>query len=313
MGQVRTLRSPGLLVAIAAVCIALPAVAVGAPDGPLAVAAPAANSTTYTDSTGEDPAGPDISTIVVSNNDAGLISFRINVPNRPAFDRDMLIDLLVDTDNNPATGDPDSFGADYAIEIFLGEAALFRWDGTNYTRRPGDPPFTSLLFSYQGGITITISAAELGNTSALRFGVTVISGVVIDETTGNLDFANAKADFAPAVAAGLYPYAVKIGRPTLVVRRFAKVPARPAAGKAFALKLAAVRSDTGAPIRGGRVTCVGRVEKSSLRAKSGRFVGNEAVCTWQIPAGAKGKTFRGTVTIVFEGLKSTRSFSGRIR
>jgi hypothetical protein len=65
-------------------------------------------------------------------------------------------------------------------------------------------------------------------------------------------------------------------------------------------------------IRGGRVTCVGRLGNASLRAKSGRFVGNEAVCTWQIPAKAKGKRFRGSITIVFEGLRVTRSFSGRV-
>ena len=64
--------------------------------GAAAPAAPAANTQTYTDSTGENPAAPDITTIVVSNNDAGVVSFRINVPNRPTFTQDILVWLFVD-------------------------------------------------------------------------------------------------------------------------------------------------------------------------------------------------------------------------
>ncbi len=306
------LRSPGFLALVVAACIALPAAAVGAraPLGTTAPAAAAANSVTFNDSTGENPAAPDITSLVVSNTDAGVISFRVNVPNRPALSQDMLIALEVDSDNNPATGSPE--GTDYAIELVQGEVALFRWDGTNFTRRPGDPAATSLIFSYQGGVTITISAAELGNTTRLRFSAFVISGLAIDPTTGGLDFTNAAADAAPAVDAGLYPYEVKVGRATLVVRRFSTTPRSPVAGKPFSLRLQAARSDTGAVIQGGRVTCVGRIGSSALRAKSGRFVGREAVCAFVIPAGAKGKTFRGSITIVFEGLRSTRSFSGRI-
>ena len=93
----------------------------------------------------------------------------------------MLIALEVDTDNNANTGSPE--GTEYAIEIFQGEAALFRWDGTNFTRRPGDPPFTSLLFSYQGGITVRMSAAELGNTKAFKFAAFVFSGIAVDPVT----------------------------------------------------------------------------------------------------------------------------------
>jgi len=264
---------------------------------------------TYTDSSGENAAAPDITTIVASNNDAGVISFRINIPNRAALTVDMLIAMEIDSDNNPATGSPD--GTDYAIELLQGEVFLFKWDGENFTRRAGDPPATSLIFSYQGGATITISAAELGNTKNLRFNTIVIAGLTTDPVTGDLDFTNATADVAPAVDAGLYTYEVKIGRATLNVRNFSTAPARPLAGKSFALRLQAARSDTGALVQGGRVTCVGRIGSARL-AGTGRFVGRQAVCTFRIPAAAKGKTFRGTITIVFEGLKASRSYSRTI-
>jgi hypothetical protein len=298
---VRLLTRTGLALAVAAVLVALPTAASGAP---------AANSVTYTDSTGENPDAPDITTIVVSNNDAGLITFRINVPNRPTFTRDVLVALEVDTDNNAQTGNDE--GADYAIELVLGEASLYRWDGTGFTRRPGDPPFTSLRFSYQGGATITISRAELGNTSRFRFSVVVISGATFDEETGEIDLSTAVADFAPAVGAGLYSYDVKLARPTLVVRRVVTVPAAAKAGQALTLRMTVARSDTGATIKSGRVTCQGRVGGASLRATSARVQGGAVVCVWQIPGNAKGKTFTGRATVVFEGLRATRTVTKKI-
>jgi hypothetical protein len=306
-------RFPGLLPTIVAACVLLPTAAAGAGTfGSSSTARVAANTTTYTDSTGENPGAPDITTIVVSNNDAGMLSFRINIPNRAAFDRDMLLGLFVDTDSNGATGDPETFGADYAVQLLLGDIALFKWDGENFSRRPGDPPSTSLLFSYSGGVTITISAAELGNTKAFGFATFVLSGLVIDETTGDIDFTNAKGDAAPAVDAGLYKYEVKTAPPKLVVQKLTTAPKKPVAGKLFSAKLAVTRSDTGAVLKGGQVTCVGRAGGVALRAKTHRFVGGQAVCTWQIPAGAKGKTFRGSVAVVFEGLRAAKGVSGKI-
>jgi len=263
---------------------------------------------TFTDSTGEDPAAPDISTIVVSNDDAGMLTFKVNISNRPTLGQDMEIDLWVDTDQNTATGDPSIAGVDYVIQLVLGEINLFKWDGTGFSRRFGDPSAVTLSFAYQSGVTIKISAQELGNTKKFRFFALAISGLVVDPVTGDVDDTNAKLDLAPGGGAGLYAFEVKTAPATLQVKKFTPTPARPIAGRTFALRLQAARSDTGALIQSGRVACVGRIGKVSVRA-SGRFVGRTAVCTWRIPAGAKGKPFRGSITIVFEGLKAARSYS----
>jgi hypothetical protein len=309
---VRSLTRPGVLLTIALAVVALPAAASSAFAAQSAPAAVAANTTTYQDSTGENPAAPDITTLTTSNTDAGMLSFRVNVPNRPAFAQDMLVVLFVDADNNASTGDPDPLGqgVDYVIEVFGGEAALFRWDGTNFTRRAGDPPATSLIFSYQGGITINISAAELGNTRALKFSVIVFSGITIDPTTNDLDFTNSVGDIAPAAGAGLYAYQVVIARPTLVVRGVSA--GKPTAGKPFTLRMRTARSDTGAIVQNGRVSCLGRAGNARLRATVQRVVGGWATCTWLLPPNSKGKRFRGSVAIVFEGLRAAESFSGRI-
>jgi hypothetical protein len=305
---VRPLTRPALALAIAVAVIALPTAASGALSTP---AATAANSTDYQDSQGETAGAPDITTLTVSNTDAGIVTFRVNIPNRPSFSSDMLVAFEIDTDNNAATGSPE--GTDYAMEIFQGEASLFRWDGTNFTRRPGDPPFTSLLFSYQGGITVRISAAELGNTKAFRFSAFVFAGIAVDPVTGDLDFTKATADAAPAVGAGLFPYLVRITPPTLVAKSLKPSPAKPAAGKPFTLRLVAARSDTGAAVRNGRVTCVGRLGNARLRARVQAVQGGAATCTWNIPATGKGKTFRGSVAVVFEGLRAAQSYAGKVR
>jgi hypothetical protein len=170
-----------------------------------------------------------------------------------------------------------------------------------------------LLFSYQGGMTIRMSTAELGNTTAFRFAAFVFAGIAVDTTTGALDFTNATADAAPAVGAGLYAYQVRLTPATLVVRSLKPTPARPAAGKPFTLRLVAARSDTGAVVRNGRVTCVGRLGSARLRARVQAVQGGAATCTWNIPANARGRTFRGSVAVVFEGLRASQGYSNRVR
>jgi hypothetical protein len=290
--------------------VALPTVASGALSSPTA---PTTNTTSYQDSSGENPLAPDITTLTVSNTDAGVVQFRVNIPNRAQLTQDMLLLLFVDSDANAQTGDPTSLGADYVVQIFGGEAALFRWDGSDFTRRAGDPPATSLIFGYQGGVTITISAAELGNTKKFGFAVIAISSVTIDPTTGDTDFTNAVADVAPASDAGLYQYEVKITPPTLVVKTLKPTPKSPTAGRSFTLRLVAARSDTGAAVQNGRVTCVGRIGSARLKAQVQRVQGGAATCTWNIPLTAKGKSFRGSVAVVFEGLKASQGYSGKVR
>jgi hypothetical protein len=85
--------------------------------------ATAAKRVRYFDSRREDPQAPDIGTVVVSNTDAArpsasTITFRIEIPNRPALTDEMSIAVGVDADDDPRTGVPDNAefpGADYLI------------------------------------------------------------------------------------------------------------------------------------------------------------------------------------------------------
>ena len=57
----------------------------------------------------------------------------MNISNRPAFTDDMYLLIFMDTDQNAATGDPDSLGADYVIQMVPGAADLFQWQSSQTT------------------------------------------------------------------------------------------------------------------------------------------------------------------------------------
>lgn len=308
--SVRGLELLGL--AAAAVALTATQAAAGRSVAPLVGSAGQANSVRFADSTGENPGGPDITGVVASNNDAGAISFEILLPNRSTLPPEMLIELDIDSDNNAATGDPQTDGADYAVEFFGGQANLFKWDGTNFTRRAGDPPQVSLVTSATpSSLTITINASELGGTRKLRFGLFVVTGIVVNQQTGDLDGTNARVDAAPDFGHGLYTYDVRTAPLRLVARRFTAPAAR--AGRPYTARLVAARSDTGATLSGGTVSCTATAGGRRLAVRSRGFVGTAARCTWVIPAAARGSTIRGTVTVRFEGLRVSRSFSRPIR
>jgi hypothetical protein len=309
----RPSRARGLVPASVALCALLTAGAAGARVlAPSSPAQEAANSMTWQVSPAPDPQAPNISSVTASNTDAGMISLKVAISNRPELTQDMIIDIFVDTDFNSSTGSQDIPGTDYVIELSQSEVNLFKWDGTNFTRRFGDPSAITLSYSYASGPTFRISANELGNTKKFRFLVIATSGVTIDPVTGDIDFTNAHTDVAPAGGAGLYPFEVKTAPTRLVVKKLTTSPSKPVAGKAFTAKLSVVRSDTGAGVKGGQISCVARIGGASLRAKVRHFVGSQAVCTWLVPANAKGKSFRGSIAVVFEGLRAAKSISGTI-
>lgn len=306
--DVRPLTRPWLLLAIAVVVVALPTVASGAFSTPAAPAGPAANTTTYQDSTGEEAGSPDITTIVVSNDDAATISFRINTPSKAQYSADVAIVMFIDSDANQSTGDPESLGADYIIQLIQGEILLFKWDGSDFTLSSTQ---ASLNYSWSNGPTIRINASDLNNTRKFNFDVTAVAGLAFDPTTGAIDCTNCKRDFAPTI--GFYQYLVEVTKPTLVVKSLKPTPAKPIAGRPFTLRLIAARSDTGAVVQNGRVTCVARVGSARLTAQVQRVQGGAATCTWNLPPNAKGKSLRASVAVAFEGLKASQSFSGKVR
>jgi hypothetical protein len=291
-----------LLAAAAAVLVVVPTAAFGKPSHTTA------NSQTYADSTGEDANAPDITSIVVSNDDSGLITFKINISNRPALTSDMDIQLVIDSDQNPATGDPSVPGAEYLIDLSQGQVGLFKWNGTNYSFAQSQ---TSLVFSYDTtGATIRVSAQDLGKSKGFNFLAFAASGITID-ASGNPDFTNAHADVAPDPGHGLYNYKV-IQKLTVTVTAFTTSPKPAKSGANFSAGMAATESDTNGPVTSGTLACNATVNLKHI-TPTGKAVKNGiAICVWHLPKTAKGKTIRGTVTLTVQGVKVTRNFTAKI-
>jgi hypothetical protein len=179
---------------------------------PLAPAKAFLNSITFPDSTQEDPNAPDITTVVVSNDDSGLITFQINVSNRPQLTPDMEVDILVDADQNPSTGDPQLLGSDYYIVLIPGHVGMFMWDATsnNFINAPLQ---STLISSYPTtGPVIKLNSSDIGNSTGFNFAVAVISGITVD-ASGNPDYSNLHIDLAPDRGHGFWNYPIKVSPP----------------------------------------------------------------------------------------------------
>ena len=290
------------LLTLAIALAALPAAALGD------ASRRAANSTTFDDSAGEDPAAPDITQVVVSNTDAGLITFQINVSNRPAFTPDMFFDLYLDTDENAETGNALLSGADYVIELVPGAVNLFRWNGADFVAARSQ---TSLIYSYAAtGPTIRISAADLGRTKKLAVKFAASSGFTSD-ASGNPEFANLHTDLAPDAGHGTYSYQV-LTKLLLKVTAFMTTPKPARAGRTFSASLAANRNDTAGPVEKGTVACDATIALKRIAPVKRALANGVASCIWRIPPSAKGKVLRGRITLTVEGVQVSRGFSSRV-
>jgi hypothetical protein len=268
-------------------------------------AAIAGNSQTFADSTGEDPAAPDITSVAVSNDDAGIVSFQINVANRPALTPDML--FLVFVDSIPGEGDRESFGADYLIQLEPAGVAVFKWNGSDYLFQSTP----SLTYTYgSSGPTIKLHVSGLGNGRALNLVVLAYAGLTVD-ASGNLSAENAHSDLAPDRGRGTYAYSVKV-TVTLKPAGFTTSPTPARAGRPFSVGLAVTQSDTGKFVQQADVTCAATVGGKRVTVMSRRLVNGVAACSWKLPPASRGKTIRGTITVAASGAQLKRSFSARI-
>ena len=264
-----------------------------------------ANTTTFPDSIGEDVNAPDITNVVVSNDDAGMITFQINIPNRPALTPDMFVLIFIDSDNNSTTGDQ---GVEYAIELDPGSVGLFQWNGANYVQAASQ---ASLTYAYaSGAATIRISANDLGKTKAFAFAAIAFSGFALD-ANGNPDDTNLKRDSAPDPGHGLFTYQV-LTKLVLTPTAFTLAPRPAKAGRPFSVSLAANENDTNAAVTAGTVTCAASIAGKRLVATAHALRNGIAVCVWRLPATAKGRIVRGLITLTVRGTSLTRGFSARV-
>jgi hypothetical protein len=76
--------------------------------------------------------------------------------------------------------------------------------------------------------------------------------------------------------------------------------------------MAANENDTNGPFTSGKVTCTASVAGVRLVAATHAVRNGIAICTWRVPATAKGRIVRGLITLTVQGTSTTRGFSARV-
>jgi hypothetical protein len=288
----------GILTALALLTLAVTASSSADP------AAVAASSVMFTDSTGESAGAPDIDTVIVSNDNAGVLSFVIGFANRTALGPTEMVVVNVDTDRNAATGIPPN-GFDYAIALYGGTSVLLRWDPA--TQELDFTPMQTLTARWTGAtLTFSVNASELGATTGFALGVLAIA---------NLEDANAPYDSAPDPGRELWAYELEFA-PTVAVTSIACKPDPAVAGKKLTANAVVSVTRGGDPEAlppNATVTWRGTIGGVKLTPTTTRASGNILTSTWKIPKATKAKTVRITLTVTVEGVTTTKTHVHRVR
>jgi hypothetical protein len=290
--------------------------AVAAALGIVGLLAGAAVAASFIDATGDVIVVPegavvagslDLSGVEITNTPEGVITFRITLADAPALQPSSLIGIVLDLDQNPATGDDGTeaviaYGTD---ELGAPASAFLLYRALAGELMEADP--SGITLDYAGGVLVlTVSRSELLDTTGFTFqALTVV-------TTPN--GSAAAVDAAPEEGAKYNLAGFAPPRPPkIVATRPVGVPAAPHAGKHFEVRSLATREDTKLLLSSGSVACSVRVGAAKLGAR-GTLGLTGARCAMSVPKNARGKLLHGTMTIRSTGLTAAkRTFSFRIR
>src|SRR5262245_50807548 len=138
----------------------------------------AANSTSFSDRTGDAKYAPDIARLDVSNDDAGTLTFRISLANGfPAGVPGSGLGVGIDLDQNPDTGTV-YYGTDVALEFDGTTPRFFRAKGNQFAAAPAPASFQGTITANTA--TLSVKAADLGLTPTDGFNVVAVSETVMD-------------------------------------------------------------------------------------------------------------------------------------
>lgn len=129
-------------------------------------AAFAANSRSFADAAGDAGNSPDLTSVAISNDDAGIVTVKLTVANRSTLATGEGVAIGLDTDQNPDTGSV-FYGAEWELDLEGSSATAYRAtaDGS-YTQVPIPASYQA---SMSGGVaTLTFKASDLGITSGFN-------------------------------------------------------------------------------------------------------------------------------------------------
>ena len=247
---------------------------------------------TIEDPEGDSGAAPDLRWIHVGNDVvAGPIVFSITTPNREKLMGDDRLNIWLDTDVDPTTGQGVArVGADYVIfGDASGIAHLWRWTGRFLS--PGPAP-TLEWRQLARALRVSIHPSALGGTRAFNF-------VIVSESDPDDDMATGS-------------FSVRSAPIVLAVERFAVTPRVARAGALLTAVLLPRREDIHEALREGDPSCVVRVGRARVPARKG-WGDAGAFCRFVVPRTARGKAVTVTLSVAFGGRQVSRTYRSRVR
>jgi hypothetical protein len=261
----------------------------------------------FVDPTGDSGEAPDISSVTVSHDDHGIVTFALGITNRPQLLSTDFVQVFVNFDGSSSTGE---HGFDVAIQVQWPVNKLFFYFGSTWVQI-GE---TSLRSSYADG-QLTISAALFDLRVIGAFDFWVAAGA---DTGGT-----GMEDLAPDGEGTFYSYAVKVP----LFFEHLDAPLAVKAGKAFTASMMLVTDGEAegmvtctATIGGNRVAGTARWlnllitspndPESFIRKEIGRE--GDALCSFKVPKKARGKLISATITATRSGVVVSRTFSARV-
>jgi hypothetical protein len=257
----------------------------------------AAGPVTFTDPPGDAQGGaPDIRTVVVSNDDSGVIRIRVNLGNQDRLAPSSRIYLYVDSDLNPATGAPDALGADY---VFLLDGASHSWEIGQWNATTSSFVYgvgSNATVSYWSGFTVHVNRSELGVTSGFKFWLEA------QKLTGG---STAIDDAAKGTGWGYTLQSGTTNPPDIREVLAAYRPAPPRAKRALSFRVTGISVEGASQlVQPDRYVCAVTLGKKPLRGSGAHG------CVFRVPASARRKTLTVRIVVVYRGevVAVSRSF-----
>jgi hypothetical protein len=261
----------------------------------LAFAGTAGGLGQYRDAAGDSGAAPDITGATVVDVQGQLtVTLMVTNLQRPS---QVQVQLFIDSDADPNTGNTDFAGADYVLlaQEWDNTWEFGHWSGTDWQATPSS---TVKVLSFPGVVAFSVNTSELSNTGQ----VNMWAQTVLDQG------GDGKFDAAPDV--GLWNYDLGADGPDIRGIATTAKPSSPKAGKSFSVAVTAVKLPPDAeptPTTPDAYSCSAKL---AGRALPGRGTGR---CTYTLPKTARGKQLIVSVTVQYEGAKKSFQLPFRVR
>jgi hypothetical protein len=247
----------------------------------------------YGDPSGDSSSAADVTGVtVLSDKASGQIVFRVSGSNL-STSPSLLTFLAIDSDANPATGDPGWDGADYGFVVDDSSYGFVHWNGSDWV----ETTYATVRVSGGGSsLMISVNRSELSNTSEFNF------------TVRSLNTDTKATDDAPDI--GMYNYSLDAGGPDIQGVMLTTTPGSgPRAGKPFVVTPTGLKL----PPTGGIISVLPQPESYSCKATlKGRAVPASGTggCTLRIAKKkTRGKPLTVVVTVSYEGATKSVPFT----